>query len=268
MNFYDAPKQNRFLASTITIVLLLAVGLVIAIGAAASKVAPKDDQSAGEVASDQQTPPASVPSSAISANYMAIITNYGDIIVKLFPDAAPKTVKNFATLAKTGYYDGLIFHRVVKDFVIQGGDPNGDGSGGSSIYGPTFEDEINASSIGVTQETQDLYHALYGYVYRTNIESHKMEVGSVAMANRGANTNGSQFFIVTKNPQPSLDGKHTVFGQVIDGMNTVESINNVAVGHSDRPVDPVTMIKILVSDSEDDVRSQVNNYHSSNASNE
>jgi len=166
-------------------------------------------------------------------------TNMGDIKIKLFPEEAPKTVENFVTLSKQGYYDGLIFHRVIKDFMIQGGDPTGTGMGGKSIYGEKFEDEFDP--------------------YLHNLR------GALSMANAGPNTNGSQFFIVQANTVPSnmlaqmkempesfpddivnaykemggtpwLDFRHTVFGQVIEGMDVVDSIASVKVGAGDKPI--------------------------------
>jgi len=121
-------------------------------------------------------------------------TNHGAIEVELYPDDVPKTVENFEKLARDGFYDGVIFHRVIPDFMIQGGDPTGTGSGGP---GYTFEDEPS---------------------------SHRVERGALAMANAGPNTNGSQFFIVTAQACPWLDGKHTVFGQVRSGQNVVNAI--------------------------------------------
>ena len=135
-------------------------------------------------------------------------TSEGDIVLELFDEDAPKTVSNFKKLASDGFYDGLIFHRVIDDFMIQGGCPQGTGTGGP---GYTFEDEIN---------------------------DHKIVRGALAMANAGPNTNGSQFFIVTTSEAPWLDGKHTVFGQVTDGMDTVDKIEAVPTGAGDRPVDP------------------------------
>jgi cyclophilin family peptidyl-prolyl cis-trans isomerase len=134
-------------------------------------------------------------------------TNHGDIEVDLFEDDAPKTVENFVKLAGDGFYDGVIFHRVIKDFMIQGGDPTGTGTGGP---GYTFEDEFN---------------------------DHKVVRGALAMANAGPNTNGSQFFIVTTGEAPWLDGKHTVFGQVTGGMDAVDSIESTETGPGDRPVE-------------------------------
>ena len=176
-------------------------------------------------------------------------TNMGDIKVKLFPEEAPRTVENFVTHAKNGYYNGLIFHRVIKDFMIQGGDPTGTGMGGESIFGHSFEDEFD-------------------------VKLHNLK-GALSMANAGPNTNGSQFFIVQADtvPQnmlaqmkempdsfpadiveaydkmggtPWLDFRHTVFGQVVEGMDTVNSIANVKVGAADKPVDDVIIETILI----------------------
>ena len=135
-------------------------------------------------------------------------TSLGTISIEFFDEDAPKTVANFRKLAGEHFYDGIIFHRVIPDFMIQGGCPEGTGTGGP---GYKFEDEINA---------------------------HKVVRGALAMANAGPNTNGSQFFIVTADAAPWLDGKHTVFGQVTDGMDTVDAIESVETGANDRPVDP------------------------------
>jgi cyclophilin family peptidyl-prolyl cis-trans isomerase len=132
-------------------------------------------------------------------------TNHGDITVELFDADAPKTVENFTKLAGDKFYDGVIFHRVIKDFMIQGGDPTGTGRGGP---GYTFDDERNDK---------------------------KIVRGALAMANAGPNTNGSQFFIVTTDAAPWLDGKHTVFGQVVDGMDVVDKIEGGDTDHNDRP---------------------------------
>ena len=134
-------------------------------------------------------------------------TNHGPIAIELFDDDAPKTVENFTKLARDGFYDGVIFHRVIPDFMIQGGDPTGTGSGGP---GYTFEDEFN---------------------------DNKVVRGALAMANAGPNTNGSQFFIVTTEAAPWLDGKHTVFGRVTDGMDVVDAISALETDARDRPHD-------------------------------
>ena len=182
---------------------------------------------------------------------IAIIkTNMGEIKIKLFPQFAPKTVENFTTHAKNGYYDGLIFHRVIKDFMIQGGDPTGTGAGGQSIWGHAFPDEFTG-------------------------ELHNLR-GALSMANAGPNTNGSQFFIVQANSCPEdfimqmkqidekvfptecveayeeiggtpwLDFRHTVFGQVYDGMDVVDAIANVATKAQDKPVDDVIIETIII----------------------
>jgi cyclophilin family peptidyl-prolyl cis-trans isomerase len=135
-------------------------------------------------------------------------TTLGTIDRELFDDDAPKTVQNFRKLSGDGFYDGVIFHRVIPDFMIQGGDPDGTGTGGP---GYKFEDEFN---------------------------SHKVVRGALAMANAGPNTNGSQFFIVTIEAAPWLDGKHTVFGQVTGGMDAVDAIEGLETGRNDRPLEP------------------------------
>jgi cyclophilin family peptidyl-prolyl cis-trans isomerase len=136
---------------------------------------------------------------------MTMTTNHGDIVLELFDEDAPETVGNFRRLAEDGFYDGLIFHRVIPDFMIQGGCPQGTGTGGP---GYTFKDEIN---------------------------DHKVVRGALAMANAGPNTNGSQFFIVTTEAAPWLDGKHTVFGEVAGGMDVVDTIGTLPTDARDRP---------------------------------
>jgi len=177
-------------------------------------------------------------------------TSMGDIKIRLFPEAAPKTVENFTTHAKNGYYDGLIFHRVINDFMIQGGDPTGTGCGGESIWGSTFEDEF----------CTDLHNLR----------------GALSMANAGPGTNGSQFFIVQADEvsrdlveqmeqlsdrgfptetvenykavggTPWLDYKHTVFGQVFEGMDVVDAIANVKTARGDKPVEDVVINTIVI----------------------
>ena len=162
-----------------------------------------------------------------SHKVVVIETSRGNIKLELFANDAPKTVENFVKLASENFYDGTKFHRVISNFMIQGGDPlskdddpSNDGTGGP---GYKFEDEMNPISLGLDEATIQEYEA-GGYEYDYNLSSHKMEVGVLAMANSGPNTNGSQFFIVTESPQPHLDGKHTVFGKVLEGMEVVRSI--------------------------------------------
>ena len=144
-------------------------------------------------------------------------TNHGAVEVELFDEDAPKTVENFRKLSEDGFYNGLTFHRVIRDFMIQGGCPEGTGTGGP---GYTFEDEFN---------------------------QHKVVRGALAMANAGPNTNGSQFFIVTTDAAPWLDGKHTVFGQVTSGMDAVDAIESQETDARDRPVPPAVIERVELS---------------------
>jgi cyclophilin family peptidyl-prolyl cis-trans isomerase len=143
-------------------------------------------------------------------------TNHGEIVFELFDDDAPKTVQNFRKLARDGFYDGLAFHRVIRDFMVQGGCPHGTGTGGP---GYTFEDEIN---------------------------QHKVVRGALAMANAGPDTNGSQFFIVTTDAAPWLDGKHTVFGKVTSGMDVVDELESLPTDRRDRPREDARIEKLEV----------------------
>ena len=145
-------------------------------------------------------------------------TTKGENQVELFDDDAPKTVENFTKLAGEKFYEGVIFHRVIKDFMIQGGDPTGTGRGGP---GYTFEDEFN---------------------------DHKIVRGALAMANAGPNTNGSQFFIVTTDAAPWLDGKHTVFGRVVEGMDVVDAIEASDTDANDRPREDVAIERVALPD--------------------
>jgi len=142
---------------------------------------------------------------------LTMTTNHGAIVLELFDEDAPTTVGNFRRLAADGFYDGVVFHRVIRDFMIQGGDPTGTGTGGP---GYTFEDEIN---------------------------QHRIVRGALAMANAGPDTNGSQFFIVTVDEAPWLDGKHTVFGRVKEGMEVVDAIESLPTDRQDRPREPVVI---------------------------
>ncbi|AZV45029.1 peptidylprolyl isomerase [Peribacillus asahii] len=185
----------------------------------------------------------------VQANEKAVLmqTTLGDIKIKLFPEVAPKAVENFLTHAENGYYEGIIFHRVIKDFMIQGGDPTGTGMGGESIWGAPFEDEFAMNAFNIR--------------------------GALSMANAGPGTNGSQFFIVQaphvdvrmgeqmkqagypeemikaymeQGGTPWLDHKHTVFGQVIEGMDVVDAITNVETTYGDKPAEDVVIKKITI----------------------
>ena len=153
--------------------------------------------------------------------FATIKTNRGDIKIRLYPDIAPKTCENFATLAKKGYYDGVIFHRVIKEFMIQGGDPTGTGRGGESCWGGTFEDECDP-----------------------NVSFDKK--GLIAMANAGPGTNGSQFFITTA-LTPWLHMHHTIFGEVVDGYDVVEKIENCRTGFMDKPLEEQKILSVEIS---------------------
>lgn len=175
----------------------------------------KHDSSAAtpsNTAASQSTAPKSSGDGA-NAEGVTLHTTLGDITIALFKDQTPKTCENFATLAATGKYDNVIFHRIIKGFMIQGGDPTGTGRGGSSIWGRKFEDEFVPS----------LRHD---------------SKGTLSMANSGPGTNGSQFFI-TLGPTPHLNGKHTVFGKVVQGEDVVDKLGSVKTASGDRPVSEV-----------------------------
>src|SRR3989338_6329394 len=151
---------------------------------------------------------------------LVLETNQGNVVIRLFPDIAPRAVENFTGLIKKGYYNGIIFHRVIKGFMIQGGDPTGTGMGGESIWGRPFEDEVSKEAVFDRK-------------------------GLVAMANAGPNTNGSQFFITTV-PCPWLNMKHTIFGEVVEGYDVVERIENCKTGPGDSPITEQKIIKAYV----------------------
>ena len=150
-------------------------------------------------------------------SHATLHTNAGPVSVELFDEDAPKTVENFRKLSSDGFYDGLMFHRVIKDFMIQGGCPEGTGTGGP---GYTFEDEPN---------------------------QHRVVRGALAMANAGPNTNGSQFFVVTAEECPWLDGKHTVFGRVTDGMDVIDKLESAETDAQDRPREPQVIERVELS---------------------
>jgi peptidyl-prolyl cis-trans isomerase B (cyclophilin B) len=213
----------------------------------AKESAPKTEQKKGNGAVANSTYPQLTTDVAADEKLVEMETSKGKIKIKLFPEYAPKAVENFVKHSEEGYYNGLNFHRVIKDFMIQGGDPNGNGTGGESIYGEPFEDEFSNQLFNLR--------------------------GALSMANAGADTNGSQFFIVqSTNLDPSLkdqmekvgypkevidsyvknggtpwlDHKHTVFGQVIEGMDVVDKIANTPVGSNDKPKEDVVIKKINV----------------------
>jgi peptidyl-prolyl cis-trans isomerase B (cyclophilin B) len=239
------------------IVILFLLGLVLAsCGQTEKEDTTKDETQQTEESKDTteeskgddtMTFPQLTTEVAENEKLVEMKTSMGTIKIKLFPEQAPKTVENFITHSENGYYDGLKFHRVIKDFMIQGGDPNGNGTGGESIYGESFEDEFSPELFNLR--------------------------GALSMANAGPDSNGSQFFIVQKDdidPQfeeqmksagfpseiidaymknggtPWLDQKHTVFGQVVEGMDIVDEIANVEVGANDLPKEEVVIESIKV----------------------
>jgi len=245
-------KYYFSLLSILVIILLTACGTAADKEPMLEKEQPADQVPAEEEnnAKDQEEATIMYPqlSKEVAANEALVVMNttQGPIKIKLFPEQAPKTVENFLTHAENGYYDGIIFHRVIKDFMIQGGDPTGTGMGGESIFGTTFEDEFS----------MDLF----------NLN------GALSMANAGPGTNGSQFFIVQASQAPGtakqmedggwpaeiakayeetggtphLDQKHTVFGQVIEGMDIVNKIADVKKGAQDKPVEDVVIESIEI----------------------
>jgi len=192
-------------------VMVLSLGLAIAFGQADKKEAEKKD--------DKEAKPAKSDAKEVAV----IKTTEGEMVVEFWPEVAPKTVENFKTLAKKGFYDGTCFHRVIKGFMIQGGDPTGTGRGGESAWGGRFNDEIDAAS------------AVYQRGYKK---------GTVAMANAGPNTNGSQFFIM--HADYPLPPSYTIFGRVTDGLDIVDAIATTATGAGDKPVSEVKMEKVTI----------------------
>ncbi len=207
-----------------TIIFVIIGVLVVTVGALAL-MKPKEAEQVAETQPESTLTPTpnqstntdtmpEAPADAKTAEQVVLKTNMGDIRLDLFKDKAPLTVQNFVTLGSRKYYDGIIFHRVIKGFMIQGGDPTGTGTAGESIYGSTFKDEFN---------------------------DEKIVKGSLAMANSGPATNGSQFFIVTDSAQSHLDGKHTNFGKVADAASqaVVDKIAAVKTAGGDKPVEEV-----------------------------
>ncbi|MEH7301820.1 peptidylprolyl isomerase [Neobacillus drentensis] len=242
-------KKLQIIVTLMTIVLVLAAcGTSSNNEEAKVKTAtPKTEQKKGDEQVSNTVYPQLTTEVAENEKLIEMETSMGKIKIKLFPEYAPKAVENFVKHSEEGYYDGLIFHRVINDFMIQGGDPNGNGTGGESIYGNPFEDEFSNNLFNLR--------------------------GALSMANSGANTNGSQFFIVQKTSldpsmksemekagypkemieaydknggTPWLDHKHTVFGQVVEGMDIVDKIANTPVDPKDKPEKDVIIKKITV----------------------
>ena len=216
-------KESGKVLRSLGLGLALAGGLLgMLIGQEKKGEAPKKDSPApSDSKKDEKGKEKAMPTG--SKGEMAVIeTNLGTIKVKFFPDVAPKAVENFLGLASKGYYNGIIFHRVIDGFMIQGGDPTGTGGGGKSIWGREFEDEFSPK-------------------YRFDRK------GLLAMANAGPRTNGSQFFI-TLAPTPHLNNRHTIFGEVVSGMDVVEKIGKVKKGPGDRPLEDVKMVKVTVEE--------------------
>ncbi|GGA42152.1 peptidylprolyl isomerase [Psychrobacillus lasiicapitis] len=239
----------------IILFLIISIALILSACGTTAKEATKEEkvpekETAVNTDTQQQGEITMYPqlNAEVASNEALVImhTSMGDLKIKLFPEYAPKTVENFLTHAENGYYDGIIFHRVIQDFMIQGGDPTGTGMGGESIYGEEFEDEFSMNLFNIR--------------------------GALSMANAGANTNGSQFFIVQASQPPAtveqlteggwpeeiaaayakdggtphLDQKHTVFGQVIEGMDVVDQIAAVETGAQDKPVKDITIESIEI----------------------
>lgn len=199
----------------IFLLILMSIMLFILVGCSSKEKTEEKEQGGTTLELEQLQLPKAGEEVAV------ITTNHGEIKIRLFPKVAPKAVENFKTHAKDGYYNGVTFHRVMNDFMIQGGDPQGTGRGGESIWGSSFEDEFSKD-------------------YR-NLR------GALSMANSGPGTNGSQFFIVQlKGGTAWLDGKHTVFGQVYEGMDVVDKIAAVKVDRNSKPKDAVIMEKIEI----------------------
>jgi len=213
-------NQTTWIIGGGAVLLLIAWGLYVlsgTSGTSSNSIASSSDQTNASV---KQVKPTVSPSQFTEAT---ISTNKGDIVVRLYGAEAPKTVENFAKLANKGFYNGTKFHRVIKGFMIQGGDP-------------LSKDDTQKARWGTGGP---------GYQFEDEITAHKLVRGSLAMANAGPNTNGSQFFIVTADATPWLDGKHTNFGEVISGMDVVAAIESVKTETNDRPVEPIVITRIV-----------------------
>lgn len=203
---------------TVTIVIVVLAGLVAYFLMPKGAEAPSDNNQIDTMSEN-----------TYDADYfrdktVTLKTSAGDIVLKFYYEDAPKAVENFVRLAEDGYYDGIIFHRVIGGFMIQGGDPTGTGRGGESVYGRSFTDELNPDS------------SVYQRGYKR---------GVLAMANRGPNTNGSQFFIMLADA-PNLPKLYTIFGEVVSGQEVVDTIGKLAVDSDDKPLDPPVIQKAIV----------------------
>ncbi len=227
--------MNRLGGIALALGLCLAATAPAAAGAAEETKATEEKKAEHPAATDTEATPTTAAQatemkatamkeekSAPAADEIAVVaTNMGTIKIKFFPEVAPKAVENFKGLAKKGYYNGIIFHRVIDKFMIQGGDPTGTGRDGKSLWEKPFADEFSPK--------------------------HRFDrKGLLAMANAGPSTNGSQFFI-TLVPTPHLNDRHTIFGEVVEGLDIVEKIGKVKTGAADKPVEPVTMTKVTIA---------------------
>lgn len=215
-------KSSRFFDYVLGLVLIVILGFasvwIYSIFASREEASKSEDTSAYNTEERSYN---KMPEMQIDTNkkyFAQIKTSIGEFKIEFFTKDAPKTVNNFVVLSRDKFYNGLTFHRIIKDFMIQGGDPKGDGTGGP---GYQFEDEIN---------------------------DHKLTSGTVAMANSGPNTNGSQFFIITTEATPWLDGKHTPFGQVVKGMDVVMNISEIPTGENDKPLSKVKIEEITIEE--------------------
>lgn len=235
---------------------IFALTIVAACSPPQDRPANAPDSSSASSRSSMSSAPSEIE--LLSGKHTVVIqTSMGDMTIEVDADAAPKTATNFVKLAENGYYDDMIFHRVIPEFMIQGGDPTGSGRGGESIYGHPFEDEINAENYDLHEAklsevaadvpphmadmTLKQYYEAQGYSYDDSLESLPLDYGYVAMANAGPNTNGSQFFIIqNEDGVDQLAGRHTVFGRVTEGLDVIDAIANVERNAQDKPLEDVT----------------------------
>ncbi len=206
-------------AGWIIVAIVIIIGLIFVFSGKKTETPTPEPTPINNAANNQ------IPNNTMTSTNVTLKTNLGDITIELYPDKAPKTVENFVKLAKEGFYNGTLFHRVIKDFMIQGGDPN------------TKSEPTNWAIHGTGGP---------GYKFADEFNDVKIVNGVLAMANSGPNTNGSQFFIVTAEATPWLDGKHTAFGRVTAGMDIVDKIEAVATGTNDHPTQDVILQEVVV----------------------